>query len=41
MYEVFGAGAPWLTVLLIIILNYQVIDNQRQMNRVGHAYCEV
>lgn len=35
MYEAFGAGAPLLTVLLIIILNYQVID------RVGHTHCEV
>lgn len=29
MYEVFGACAPLLTVLSIINLNYQVIDEQR------------
>lgn len=29
MYEVFGAGAPLLTVLLIIIFNHKVINKQR------------
>lgn len=42
MYEVFGAGAPFLTVLLLTISNYQ-LNSQAETGekRLGHSHCEV